>query len=241
MRFLPVCRIVGFTSALLLLASCSSSGSGDAIGGLQTLPPAAGTPAQPQAGTTAPAAGAPSRPPSAGAGAGAPSGVGGAGIGAAGAPAAGTGGSGVAGAPAAGTGAGGAAGAPAAGRGAAGGPAAGAGGGGGAAGGSAAGAGCPNACNIFLTICSGCHGMGGMLGGNLDLTSPNVKMRLSGAKSTSPDCSGRTIVDPAAPANSLVVQKVTEPPCGLKMPPGTELLPDEKACIQAWAANPVCP
>ena len=107
----------------------------------------------------------------------------------------------------------------------------------------AGGAGCPMACTIIMTRCAVCHtSVGGQ--GMLDLMSPNIAQRLSGMKSASAECNGETILNPASPMTSLMYTKVSAPSCGLKMPPGATdatFPASDVACIQAWAANPVCP
>lgn len=106
----------------------------------------------------------------------------------------------------------------------------------------AAGAGCAMACNIIMTRCGTCHTGGAGAQGMLDLVAPGLGTRIVNAKSASTMCSGMTLVDPQAPANSLLIKKLSDPPpCGLRMPIGQPLMPEEISCIQQWMVNPVCP
>lgn len=101
-------------------------------------------------------------------------------------------------------------------------------------------AGCAMACDIIKSKCGACHGMNGQVG--LDLTSPNVGTRLTNAKAAmGSECSGEVIINPTNPAASLLAKKVSATPgCGLSMPPGSPLKPEEVTCLQQWAAMPVC-
>jgi hypothetical protein len=122
--------------------------------------------------------------------------------------------------------------------------------GGAVAGGSAAGAGgaamvaapgCAMGCTIMMQKCAVCHTTVGPMG-NLDLMSPNIMSRLSGKMSTTVDCPGETLLDPAMPDKSLIYTKVKMPAkCGLGMPPAAPLSADEIACMQKWVAKPTCP
>lgn len=72
---------------------------------------------------------------------------------------------------------------------------------------------------------------------NLDLASPNLRMRLVGVRG-SIDCRRVMLIDPAHPEQSLTVVKVSaRPGCGSRMPLGDDALDDgQQACVLAWAA-----
>ncbi len=84
---------------------------------------------------------------------------------------------------------------------------------------------------------AGCHGTM-MSAAGLDLISPNPGERLVGVAATSDTCSGRPLVDPETPANSVIIDFVSaEPTCGTRMPLGGEpLSADEVECMTEWAA-----
>ncbi|MBM4364029.1 MAG: hypothetical protein FJ104_15220, partial [Deltaproteobacteria bacterium] len=68
---------------------------------------------------------------------------------------------------------------------------------------------------------------------DLDLASPGVEARLVGVGSS---CGGIPLIDPANPAESFLLQKLTaiEPACGVPMPLGGELPPDSVRCLEQW-------
>jgi hypothetical protein len=86
---------------------------------------------------------------------------------------------------------------------------------------------------------NGCHDDKGSAA-HLDLASPGVSARLLGvdAASTGP-CAGKgKLIDPAAPAQSLVYTHVLTPPsCGTPMPPGSALAPAEVDCFKQWVES----
>ncbi|MCX4239576.1 nucleotide-binding protein [Paraliomyxa miuraensis] len=91
--------------------------------------------------------------------------------------------------------------------------------------------------DLFAQRCDGgtCHGAGTSPAADLDLLSPNVEHRVSGAPGTT--CNG-IIADPANPRASLLYTKVTEPVCGVLMPTGREPLDaGEVSCIESWISG----
>ena len=108
--------------------------------------------------------------------------------------------------------------------------------------GSGSGAGCAGACQIIATKCAPCH-TSAAISGNLDLMSMGFANKLKGLKSTTASCMGKTLIDPASPATSLMATKISASfDCGVRMPPGPPYLPDaDITCITQWLANPVCP
>ena len=84
---------------------------------------------------------------------------------------------------------------------------------------------------IFQTSCKTCHDVGAP---QLDLMSAGVEKRLVGKMGTG-DCKNYTLVSPSGGA-SLLVQKVTQakPPCGSRMPFGSQLSSDEQTCLSNW-------
>lgn len=91
---------------------------------------------------------------------------------------------------------------------------------------------------LFEDRCGGsiCHGAGESTAAGLDLTSPGVEDRVSGAPGAS--CMG-LLADPAAPEASLLYQKVLEAPtCGARMPlNGEPLTEDELGCMRDWISG----
>jgi hypothetical protein len=96
------------------------------------------------------------------------------------------------------------------------------------------GSGCPDILEIFTASCANtlCH-EGPSAGAQLDLTSPNLESRLVGVAS---NCGGRPLVDPDAPDNSFLLEKLesTAPECGSTMPFGSQLDPATLACVRVW-------
>jgi hypothetical protein len=91
---------------------------------------------------------------------------------------------------------------------------------------------------LFQDSCGGsiCHGAGESTAAGLDLTSPGVENRVSGAPGIS--CMG-ILADPAAPESSLLYSKVAEgPTCGARMPlNGEPLTEDELGCMRDWISG----
>jgi hypothetical protein len=83
---------------------------------------------------------------------------------------------------------------------------------------------------------SNCHAAGGTLAAALDLTSPGVEDRVSGAPGN--NCVG-VLADPADPESSLLYSKlVATPTCGARMPLGGEPLnEDELDCMRDWISG----
>ena len=92
------------------------------------------------------------------------------------------------------------------------------------------------ASRIFAPKCggSGCHGATAPQQ-DLDLVSPGVASRVVGIPGKG--CAA-LLADPAAPAESLIYQKLSPtPPCGAPMPLARPPLSQaEAACILAWIA-----
>ena len=81
---------------------------------------------------------------------------------------------------------------------------------------------------------SGCHG-GANPSADLDLASPDVASRLVGVASTG--CGAALLIDPANPTGGVLLEKVTAPECGARMPVLDDPLPPaEIACLQSWVA-----
>jgi hypothetical protein len=91
---------------------------------------------------------------------------------------------------------------------------------------------------MFQDRCAGsaCHSNGDAAAGGLDLTSPGVEDRVSGA--TSINCAG-ILADPSDPESSLLYTKVSETPdCGARMPLSAEPLnEDEMLCLREWISG----
>jgi hypothetical protein len=79
-----------------------------------------------------------------------------------------------------------------------------------------------------------CHHAGKTQAAHLDLLSPCAPDRLVGVPST---CGGRLLVDPVAPENSFILEKLETltPECGGKqMPYDNHLPPGQLACMKLW-------
>jgi hypothetical protein len=90
---------------------------------------------------------------------------------------------------------------------------------------------------LFMDTCTGtgCHGAGTPAAG-VDLVTAGVAARLVDAPAST-TCPGRVEIDSADPANSLILEKVSEamPSCGAAMPfLGEMLTPEEIACVEEW-------
>lgn len=78
---------------------------------------------------------------------------------------------------------------------------------------------------------SGCHASSNPANG-LDLASDDPMGRLSGKAATG---GMGTIIDPSAPEDSVLYQKLTDsPPFGGRMPPGAPFDETTMACILSW-------
>lgn len=91
---------------------------------------------------------------------------------------------------------------------------------------------------LFEERCGGaiCHSDGDSTAAGLDLTSPGVEDRVSGAAGSG--CAG-VLADPANPEGSLLYTKVVEAPtCGTQMPlNGDPLTEDELTCMRDWISG----
>lgn len=91
---------------------------------------------------------------------------------------------------------------------------------------------------LFEHRCGGdiCHSDGESTAAGLDLTSPGVEQRVSGAAGSG--CVG-VLADPANPEASLLYTKVLdEPTCGTRMPlTGEPLTEDELTCMRDWISG----
>lgn len=92
---------------------------------------------------------------------------------------------------------------------------------------------------LFEQRCGGstCHGGGESSASDLDLVSPGVEERVSGATGT--NCSG-ILADSADPEGSLLYTKTSEetPTCGVRMPiAGEPLTEDELTCMRYWISG----
>jgi hypothetical protein len=80
---------------------------------------------------------------------------------------------------------------------------------------------------------AGCHGAMSPQAG-LDLSSVGVEARLISEVSASATCSGKTLVEPGKPEESLLYAKLVMPPCGAMMPPTGALANEEIEQIREW-------
>ncbi len=85
---------------------------------------------------------------------------------------------------------------------------------------------------LFAAKCgTDCHDAATKLG-NLDLVTPGVGARVRGTTSTSPVCSGAPLLDETG---GLMLDKVTAPSCGSRMPLGGAALSTEDVeCLRRW-------
>ncbi len=69
---------------------------------------------------------------------------------------------------------------------------------------------------------------------DLDLVSPGPGARVLTAMSATEECSGRPLIDPTG-QHHLLLDKLTAPPCGTRMPFGkAELPPEDIECVRRW-------
>lgn len=90
--------------------------------------------------------------------------------------------------------------------------------------------------DLFAARCgaSGCHGATDP-SADLDLASPGVASRLVGVASSG--CGSALLIDPANPTGGVLLDKLTLPQCGARMPLLDDALaPDELACVRGWVA-----
>ncbi|HET6332248.1 MAG TPA: hypothetical protein VFG30_03510 [Polyangiales bacterium] len=90
---------------------------------------------------------------------------------------------------------------------------------------------------LFKMKCGtiGCHASGGT---QVDLVSPNVATRLVGKPSSSQLlCKNKTLVS-ATGGDSLLIDKITDPPpCGGLMPVTGSLTDTERSCLTDWVSS----
>lgn len=77
-----------------------------------------------------------------------------------------------------------------------------------------------------------CHGAPAV-GSGLDLTSASLPTRIAG-RMAGGSCTDKLLVDPDEPNQSALYLRVTGTACGVKMPLGGSLTPNEQACILTW-------
>lgn len=68
---------------------------------------------------------------------------------------------------------------------------------------------------------------------SLDLVSPDLATRLEGRSGTSA-CGEYLLLNPESPEQSALYLKVTDSPCGARMPLGEFLTPEDQTCILEW-------
>jgi len=83
---------------------------------------------------------------------------------------------------------------------------------------------------------AGCHTESDQAGG-LDLQSPGVRARLTGAAAIT--CPGKVLVVPGRPSESYLIEKLgPSPACGRTMPLGSAALSaDEVSCLRRWVGE----
>jgi hypothetical protein len=114
----------------------------------------------------------------------------------------------------------------------------------GAAGSGGAGGGAPcDAPSLFVAKCgtSICHDPASISGGGLDLVSANQAARLVGMTSTGEmgsECGDMVYLNPGSnPATGLLVDKLTNPTCGMQMPELVAWSDDYTQCVLNWATS----
>jgi hypothetical protein len=100
---------------------------------------------------------------------------------------------------------------------------------------------------ILTTSCgsgAGCHIPGGALSAGLDLTpDSNIGSRLVGVKSSGSGqsmCGSNTepyLMAGSNPATGLFIDKLGNPPCGLKMPEVGSITATQVQCLKDWATT----
>lgn len=100
--------------------------------------------------------------------------------------------------------------------------------------------GCDAKSLVFKPLCTsaGCHGSVKPATG-LDLTSGDLRKRLTGVVSKSRSCAGEVLLDPAAPDSSLLLDKLSKnPSCGNRMPPlPLTMTAEQVECVRSWIAG----
>jgi hypothetical protein len=77
-----------------------------------------------------------------------------------------------------------------------------------------------------------CHGAPASTSG-LDLTSASLATRVAGRKGIG-SCQDELLIDKGNPAQSALYLRVSSVTCGVKMPLGGTLTPNEQACVLSW-------
>lgn len=87
---------------------------------------------------------------------------------------------------------------------------------------------------VFQGSCaatSGCH----TATDSLTLVGSDVEKNLIGTKSTQTiTCVGMNLVNPAPPADGVLFKVLTGNTCGITMPIGPALMPEQIECIRSW-------
>jgi hypothetical protein len=90
---------------------------------------------------------------------------------------------------------------------------------------------------LFKMKCGsiGCHASGGV---QVDLVSANVEKRLVGqSNAKSLECKGKVLVS-ATGGDSLLIDKITDPPpCGSLMPVTGSLSDADRSCLTSWVSS----
>jgi hypothetical protein len=95
---------------------------------------------------------------------------------------------------------------------------------------------------MLHTTCStaGCHAATAPAA-QLDLESPGIIARITGAPARSAPCPTQTLLVPGDTAKSLIYTKVTtQPACGLRMPLTGPLPESDIDCLRRWVLAPSC-
>lgn len=88
--------------------------------------------------------------------------------------------------------------------------------------------------DIFQDRCATefCHGAVERPAAELDLVSEGVAERIIGAPSW---CAGDPLIEPGDPTGGVFIEKLDDPPCGLRMPVGERpLSAAEVHCVREW-------
>ncbi|HEY8925460.1 MAG TPA: hypothetical protein VIU64_13835 [Polyangia bacterium] len=87
---------------------------------------------------------------------------------------------------------------------------------------------------VFQGSCAasgGCH----TATDSLTLVGPDVEMNVIGVKATQTvSCNGMNLVNPTPPADGVLLKVLTGNSCGIEMPIGPALMPDQIDCIRGW-------
>jgi hypothetical protein len=95
---------------------------------------------------------------------------------------------------------------------------------------------CPDIPALLASTCTspGCHNAQDRAQG-LDLASPNAGTRIRGVRASE---GAGVLIDPDAPARSVLYTKLTaQPPFGARMPPGRVLDDGTIACVLSWVLS----